>query len=178
MPALKYECCKGDCIMLLQHLTYALKYRLPHSRWSGFLDIAFKWKNEEHYQFREAINSELQRYAREKYNLRPPNLLDVTGKRIWLALPFTPEGKMFGIGISWTDAKSYTFFASVEDDVWMLQYARLLLKLAYDIKKIVQPIAIDGKTLKVGEWLAALMFELSGDRAGMLATLDEAEDRK
>lgn len=179
MPGFKYKCCKSEVVMLLTNLAYAIKYRVAHDRWKSFIDIALKWKHETHYQFREELNRQLQEICRERYNLRPPNLIDVTDKRIWLALPYNNQGKMFGIQISWRSHNDFTFFASVEEEeVWVIQYARLLLKLAYDMKRLVNPIEINGQTLKIGEWLAALMFQLSGDRAGMLATLDEAEDRK
>lgn len=81
--------------------------------------------------------------------------------------------------LRWKDSKNYSIFCSVkEDDVWVVPYTRLLLKIAYDLNRVTNPVMINGQELKVGEWLADLMMELMGDRAGMLATLDEGEDRK
>jgi hypothetical protein len=179
MMKFKLVCYKHEVVSLLVTLSWSLKYKLTHDRWRTLIELAQKWQNERDYPFRDDLNNDLQKLAREKYGIRLPYMVDVTDRRIWLTLPYCKEGKMFGVQIAWSKSNSYTFFASVkEDDVWKYHYAKLLFKIAYDFKNLTRSVTINDRELKVGEWMAALLFELTGDHAGMLATLDEAEDRK
>lgn len=64
-----------------------------------------------------------------------------------------------------------------DDKFWPILFGRTLHKLCGNFGKLRELVTINGRTLTQGEWFASLMFELSGDTAGALATIDEAIDR-
>lgn len=61
---------------------------------------------------------------------------------------------------------------------WTKVFAKVLYKLCGNFETLEQSVEINGRRMKQGEWLAALLFDLSGEKGAMMATMDEALDRE
>lgn len=173
---LKVTSSRQEVARMLAAVCQSMGYKLQQQEFQELLEQASdpKYDCDPHY-----FNVKICAMARQKFDQRyPSTMVAVNHQRFWLAIPWRKEC-MFGASVTWKDDE-FKLFMSVEhaDFLWQVHFGRVLYKMCGNFQVLTRKVEINGQVLKFGEWFAAILFSLSGDHVGMLATLDEAEDRK
>ncbi len=172
---LKYTCTQQVCARLLMTTCRSVGYKITQQEFEKLLNAA---SNPNYNCDPHELNKKLIEAARYKYKTASQDMVAANHQRVWLAISWRKDS-IFGVSVTWKDENYRLFLSAEQDDFpWKIHYGRILYRLVGDFKNLPLRIEINEQDLKIGEWFAAILFSLSGDDVGMLATLDEAEDRK
>lgn len=124
------------------------------------------------------IESSFKWRAKSYYKTSIPEILRADHERIWMMLPWMQD-EYVGMKVTWKSEEfTILIVADGEQFPWQVHFGRLLYKLCGDFQTgLLTRVKINDREMKAGEWFAAILYALTGDQAGLLATLDAVEDR-